>query len=771
MENVFLKLVNMSIDACWLVLAVLVLRFIFKKAPKWINDILWGIVAVRLVCPFSLKSIFSLMPDTETISQNVLNSQGTQISGEVSAVTAQLSSAVAQALPPETTGTYPALSVTFILSMVWLCGVVIMFMYAAGSYISIFHRLREAVAVEDNAYLCDRISSPFVFGVIKPRIYLSPNLSQSDTSYVILHEKAHIKRRDYIRKPLGFLLLSVYWFNPAIWLAFILFCRDIELACDERVIKQLGTENKKAYSQALINCSAPQRTVAACPVAFGETGVKSRIKSILNYKKPAFWVIAVALIACLVAAVCLLTDPKKENGFPDGWYKLGEAVYTDGGSVFDPDTADAVQIEIDESSIYFWSGEQLMQGGLFEKTELSEENFASLFKNSDGFENGLTADSLKKGNKQVITLSRTGKYVGDFLYMVLEQKDGTVYCAYADFNGESPESIDTIYKMEFTQPSGTVSSLPYFDTDVPSLDATVLEVHEGLLLVKAESSSNEDWDRKIYVSLNGVEIPEAKKGSKVTIYYDGVIAETYPEQLLKPYYINVWEDGNILASYALSGDAYKIYAYQNPASDVAVQIMLSQSDDRFSFAWSPLSSYFAYGKYELTEDRLTLKTDDGENIYVFDRRDDGFAFDEENSDKIPAYKASEESDKLINPVPDGAVFTESGSTNAQMPTQKSMILDKIIFDIDGDGINEVCILSSNPLISADYFTINAYSNGKVEYSGCYVPGNISLKFEKGEDGKTRVKLTKPESHEVHVYDISVNGDRVILSENGKELGS
>ncbi len=319
MENIFLQIVNMSITASWLVLAVILLRFLFKKAPKWVMGVLWGFVALRLIFPYSFESVFSLVPSSETLPDDILTSKTPSINSGISAFNQAVNPVLSDVLAPDVTASAnPMQILIFIASVIWLAGVVCMLIYTLISYVSIKRKVSEAVLEKDNIFMCDRVNTPFILGVIKPKIYLPSSINERDTQYVISHEKAHIGRGDYLWKPLGFVLLAVYWFNPLLWLAYILLCRDIELACDEKVVKKLGNEIKKPYSEALINCSVKRRTVAACPLAFGEVGVKDRVKSILNYKKPAFWVIIVAVVSIIVTAACLMTNPKSNVDLDDG---------------------------------------------------------------------------------------------------------------------------------------------------------------------------------------------------------------------------------------------------------------------------------------------------------------------------------------------------------------------------------------------------------------------------------------------------------------------
>ena len=320
MEAVFLKILNMSITASWLVLAVIVSRFLLKKAPKAFSVILWGLVGVRLILPFSLESVLSLVPSAETVPGDIVYSPVPEISSGISFLNSAVNPIISETLAPNygSGGIAPMEIITLVASIVWVAGIAAMLLYTVISYLRFRKKVREAAPLKENIYLCDRVDTPFILGVLRPRIYLPSNISKADMEYVIAHERAHLKRHDHLWKPLGFLLLSVYWFNPVLWIAYILLCRDIELACDERVIKDKGIEIKKSYSTALVNCSVPRKMMAACPLAFGEGSVKGRIKSVLNYKKPAFWIIIVAVIACVAVAACFLTNPvqfKPPEGF------------------------------------------------------------------------------------------------------------------------------------------------------------------------------------------------------------------------------------------------------------------------------------------------------------------------------------------------------------------------------------------------------------------------------------------------------------------------
>ncbi len=318
MQEIFLKLFNMSITAGWLILAVMVLRILLKRAPKWIVCLLWGLVAVRLACPVSLESVFSLIPSGETVRQEVLFSERPVIDSGIRLVDNVVNPMLRESFTPQPGDSVNPLQVVlFIAGVLWAAGALGMLLYAGAGYGRLRWKLRTAVRLEEPVYLSEFVDTPFVFGVLRARIYLPVQMPEGMREPVIAHEKAHLARRDHLWKILGYFLLAVYWFHPLCWAAYALFCKDMELACDERVIREYDSAQKRAYSEALLECSLKKRTVIACPLAFGEVGVKDRIRSVVNYKKPAFWVVMAAAAACIVAGVCFLTDPVREEK-PDG---------------------------------------------------------------------------------------------------------------------------------------------------------------------------------------------------------------------------------------------------------------------------------------------------------------------------------------------------------------------------------------------------------------------------------------------------------------------
>lgn len=313
MDMVFVKLFNMSMTAGWMILAVLILRLLLRKAPRWIHCLLWGFVAVRLICPVSFQSVFSLIPSMETSNlENIRYEEHPKMQSGFTAVNRVVNPVIENTLAPDVADSVNPLAVwMYVAGVVWLIGVTVLLILALVSYVRLRRQVRFAARLSVNVWQCDEIHVPFILGIFRPRIYVPSGIDDASMGYVLAHEQAHLKRRDHWWKPLGYALLAVYWFHPLVWVAYVLFCRDIELACDEKVIRSYDLDEKKAYSGALLAMSMNRRQALVCPLAFGEVGVKERVKSVLHYKKPTFWLLVVAVLACVVVAVCFLTDPKE----------------------------------------------------------------------------------------------------------------------------------------------------------------------------------------------------------------------------------------------------------------------------------------------------------------------------------------------------------------------------------------------------------------------------------------------------------------------------
>ena len=328
--SLFVTNLNLAVAAGWLIAALLLLRPLLKKiAPKWVLCAAWALVAVRLACPVALHSDLSayrLAGDAVQPSGQVTYFQDTGFCGDVSYHPAALLPSVPAAQSAPTGGAAVSAAGTAdtsaqrgtpvrfmdmtLPSVIWALGVGVMAVLALVGYVSLGETVAASAPLGGNVYVCDEIRSPFILGLFRPRIYLTSGMDETARACVLRHEQAHLRRWDHVWKPLGYALLAVYWYHPLMWVAYVLFCRDMELACDERVIRGMAAGERAAYSQTLLDCSQGRRWVAACPLAFGEVGVKTRIKAVLRHKKPALWAVLAAVVVCAVLAVCFLTDPK-----------------------------------------------------------------------------------------------------------------------------------------------------------------------------------------------------------------------------------------------------------------------------------------------------------------------------------------------------------------------------------------------------------------------------------------------------------------------------
>ena len=549
MNELFLKIVNMSISASWLVLVVLILRFVLKKAPKWVNILLWGIVAIRLICPFSFESALSLIPSAETFPEKVISGPSFDVQTGITPVDNRINDYLGDryfegVTVPANNGN----NIMTILTIVWTIGILLLVAYTVISYWRLRRKVDTAVRYKDNIFQSENVKSPFVLGIIKPRIYLPFNMNGQDLEHVVAHEQAHIHRKDHWWKPFGFLLLTIHWFNPLVWLAYVLLCRDIELACDERVIKELGNEQRADYTQALVACSVNRRMIAACPLAFGEVGVKDRVKSVMNYKKPAFWGVVLAVIVCVFVAVCFLTNPVTKNNGTDGtvteWFDYleppDEMVWDGRLEINLPEFPDVT---------FRWTyGEMMAVTGneitsLYTGMPIWNDYFCDL--TGDGLPELCSTISWGSGmidnrvtiydyaNGASYELSDRGYF--DFT-LRFNEADGYLYVDKKKYNtDELVETGRLVFKNNCIQIEG-------FSNEAHQVfQAEILEDHNGYYLVKPVEGSWElnSADRIEVPIRNAHPSPEPEIGDVIEIEYSGEILETYPARIADVYGIKV----------------------------------------------------------------------------------------------------------------------------------------------------------------------------------------------------------------------------------------
>ena len=472
MKELFLEVLKLSLSASLFVAAVVLLRLIFRKAPKWVFCALWAVVALRLVLPVNIQTQVSLVPDEIAQGQLAdymnhyyvedvdIHHEGTPMYQY--AVEAGRQPVGDMVITQQNSLKEPA-SLASVFSWVWLAGVAVMLGYTIVSVWMLRRKLMTATLLRDNIRRSEQVDSPFVLGLLRPVIYLPYRMDTEDMAYVVAHEQSHIQRRDHWWKPLGFLLLSIHWFNPVLWVAYILLCRDIEAACDEKVIAAMSREELQAYSRALLHCSIHRRRIAACPLAFGETGVKARIKSVMHYKKPAFWVILVTIVASVVAAVLLLTAPREEQpeettlpttqqtdpttypSEPDasvdvpllsGRYLLEQLLYTNKKQAT---TLYQEYRVTDQGYLFAWDGKDWALGDEIGQLELSHEAFLALC----DYENGWQAEFTGK-----VASVYGMRSLFDNYYLLIKTQDDQTLLGY----GNLSSGLQYLYRLSW-QPS------------------------------------------------------------------------------------------------------------------------------------------------------------------------------------------------------------------------------------------------------------------------------------------------------------------------------
>lgn len=651
MNELFLKTVNVSISAGWLILAVLVLRLVLKKAPKWVYVMLWGIVAIRLICPFSFESSLSLIPSAETFPEEVISGPSFDVQTGIGPVDNQINEYLGDRyFEGVTVPTNNGANVMTVLSAVWGIGILLLLIYTAISYRRLRREMDTAVLYRDNIFQSEHVSTPFVLGIIKPGIYLPFHMDAQDLKHVIAHEQAHIRRKDHWWKPLGFLLLTIHWFNPLMWLGYVLLCRDIELACDERVIKELGNEQRAEYTQALVACSVSRRVIAACPLAFGEVGVKERVKSVMNYKKPAFWIVALAVIASVVVAVCFLTNPKQDS------FTL--RIVVPAGSQEDFAYSDE-EVSTTGNSIVIWSGDGL----------------------------GDTEVLLSPANETTET-GYTATYLTHGMPVEFDAEKDTWFKVGINMQNPTDEDIVVCVEVENVEIRISGESAPNRIT----FEAEVLEFHDGYILVAPEAS----WARN---SAGRIEVPmmnmdpalEPQVGDMIEIACSGEILETNPARLSEVYSIKVTEETSKLSlddviilsqyGYDLSWDDFANYDYIETGFGLYIRV----------YEINELFELRIGGAGPNREPRyINLISEDGSGAQI-DIRDGGVTefILEHNYHDIPAYEAvgvSGPDVEELSDIPDDIQWQDGIPFTGLAPGEEVISDYKIVVEEDGSAL-------------------------------------------------------------------------------------
>lgn len=698
MAMTFTRVLNLSVCASYLVLAVAGLRLAMKKAPKAFHCALWALVAIRLLCPVSIESGMSLIPSREVIPESYLAMEPATRQTPV-----KLEVVTNPAYPTEaeidTDTTVARVQIWYLYAtLIWLTGMGIMGIYAVYSYLRLRLRVRLALRVQGNVWECDELDSPFILGILRPRIYLPSSLDETIREHVLAHERAHLKRLDHIWKPLGFALLTVHWFNPVMWLGYTLLCRDIELACDEKVIQKLDKPGVRAYSEALVACSASRRYVAACPLAFGEVGVKDRIKSMLRYKKPGFWALLLAVAASIGLAVCFLTDPvppgatigriEQQKGFRITDQMPQRHTFTIYKDQLPEDVLNGQVHEFEENQIIAWQtpGTSVwvkrarMRGDGLALTfdfsyELGESGTVVLPYAVLSPDHNLYVQALDGSVKDAASTYPDACHVFSpgrpfELHMDMEVYQNAAEYVSFDLRGlyhityvseDSPLSalIDrplVIGQVLYASPTESLGYSPEVSPEFTvQPDLTLLSVMDSALGVgyaPCETLEPVELERELFDKRF---FPEGWTGSDSAQRLRRGNARAWSsrsqelEYLLLAqkdgsiYLAIVLEQGDVIANLYLltDGDGQTVQesasatTYVIDASGLHTPCFRLCPDGTFTLSPSPLSSYLGFGVYTRTEDSLILKTSDGQFTWCFQPQEDGsFRYDGSLSDPI-----------------------------------------------------------------------------------------------------------------------------------------
>lgn len=661
MSELFLKIVNMSISASWVVVAVLALRFCLKKAPKWVNVLLWGIVAARMVFPFSIESVLSLIPSAETISPTIMMEQSPSVQTGVPALNHVINPVISGSFTPAPGASANPLQIWIpVLAGIWLFGIVALFLYSAVSYCRLRRKVCEAVILRDNIYQSENVCSPFVLGIIRPKIYLPYHMDSREVGHVIAHEQTHIRRKDHWWKPLGFLLLTIHWFNPLMWLSYVLLCRDIELACDEKVIGKMGNAQRADYTQALVACSVDRRLIAACPLAFGEIGVKERVKSVMNYKKPAFWIVLASVIVCAVIAVCFLTNPIGFQ-FDVSANTIVSANHFDMRNADDPVSIEMTPAQISELNSRLAGVKNCKRSDKYAGLTPGYQISAQM---QDGSYIRISGYSLS--DNTMVDIEQNGKRYA------VSDREFQEYLSRICAGGDVSAAFD-LQPLRAQYPE-------YFDLDASAgLDVYVWQMapdsyYFGFL---PHAASPRDSTAQELLALRGASSEQMRY---------------------------------ILAAYALDPDDIHVIPWQNP-----------------------ISSYIP---------ECWIVTENGESL-------------------------EEKQAQYIQTV--STMLFGEGNT---LLHDDYPIYDSIVFDVDGDGIDEVCVLGFGRTSGLFTFTFRAAEIGAdtLKYDTLFCTEWYDLSFIHGDDGVVRVQgIDQKEPPQTHLFDIAVVDGSIQLTEDGQSI--
>ena len=587
MTELFLRVVNLSIAASWLVLAVLLLRLILRRSPKWISMLLWGLVGVRLVCPFSLESVWSLIPSAQTISPTILTDSTPTVHTGFPTLNQSINPVLSQAVSSAPDAAPNLLEIWLpVLAVLWFLGMAALLAWSVLRYLRLRRDLETAVWLEDNLYQSGAVRSPFVLGLSHPRIYLPFSLDGDTLAHVVAHERTHLARRDHWWKALGFVLLCVHWFNPLMWVAYGMFCRDVELACDEAVVKNLEPKQRADYSQALLLCSVGHTAWTASPLCFGEVSVKQRVKAVLRYRRPTFLAVTASALVCILVGVSFLTNPLASRSLPmsgdriadlDPQWMVDEIAAMEG-------LHDGSALQVSTTSFEFF---------LTPEFQIRKSAVIPFFyvQNQEIYDAQLKL-SADEGTYSVTTPT-PGPWRDRFynLYIYLQ---ALKHLPQEEIRRLSPDAdLYCVTLVDSAAANSDERSVSYTDHGVQTLDGWYLHLQVQPFYEKEDSGYHGTGEDVIDLFYG--DESRTTQGSYVGTDTPGTLAANASPSGLDSPYLHLGSDGTFWWSYSMA------------------------------------SSFATTGLYEETEDTLTLYTNQGRYAYVFRKEGDTLVYDPDAS--------------------------------------------------------------------------------------------------------------------------------------------
>ena len=802
MSDVFLRVCNLALTAGWVALLVMAAHLLLRRAPRRVSCLLWALVGLRLVLPRSFPYFFSMIPSTAPLPADIAIAPVPQIDSGIAAVDRVVNPVLSEHLAPAVGDSVNPMQILLAIgAYVWLLGVAAMLIWAAVSYLRIRRQVRISLQRQGNVYLCDDIDTPFILGILRPRIYLPSTLSEQAADYVIAHERAHLRRLDHIWKPLGFLLLSIYWFHPLLWIAYIWLCRDIEAACDERVIHDMDGGDRKHYSEALLNCSVRGKLLSACPLAFGEVGVKARVRAVLNYKKPAFWLLVAAVILSVFLTLGLLSDPWQT---PTDLLEIGTTWATEDGT-----------LELTVHENFEILGTLTVDDAKHEVRMLYREQYAEIcgIDDPNGEAPLLKCGIRLRGRRLHLLISEDTIGLGDTRLVLLRNlvTNPSISQVSADIHTEYEGiylTIDTISTEVLD--TGTIT--------VPTLHASWHNDTEDVQAMYGEPYAIDYWNGSEWIDLTPPNMAFELPG-----YLLSPGESRTKDYSLRPFAMTYAGRYRLRSSFSVEDLPYREWVKTQNNYETWVEFEISAKEmPGWSGENADTSLYAPVSVDEATLAKLRtrypeyfeLDTTNGVTVYVWQMAPGSYSCGllagqpQTHTNMDIQYVGIADSGRLSTSIKDMKAILSSYA----LPRDKITVLpvlmlhssyfyqidagytkgvqalfgldsymsdgpapssDAVMCDIDGDGKQEhVLITMGRPTYGRFSFRLSVYDvdSGQSEYTGVFGSPVMDLHLELGADDSVYLCGTEQESGKEHTYDVTMQDGVVSITEDGVPIG-